>query len=173
MSKLKLRTMYVKSRDESGAELVEFAFASLILFALMFGIIDFSRAIYSYQFATYAAQEGARFAIVRGAVWKTACSTSAPPNFTMKYGCTASQTDVQNFVKNLTLPGMDRSKVTATTVWPGATPNCSSGCAACTTAASKGCMVKVKVTYQFAFILPFLPRNALSFSGTSEKVIQQ
>ncbi len=172
MSNFQLRTIYPKLRDENGSQSVEFALSMLVLFTLMFGIMDFSRVIYSFHYATYAAQEGARYAIVRGAGWKTSCSTSAPPNFTLNYGCIASQSDVQNYVKNLALPGIDRSKVSVTAAWPGTTPDCSSGCVACATPGKRGCLVKVKVSYNFGFIFPFMPKSALACTATSEKVVQ-
>lgn len=168
-----LRNIYSKIRDDSGSELVEFALSILILLTLVFGVVDFSRAMYSYHFASYAAQEGSRFAMVRGATWTSSCSTTAPPNYAQKYGCIAAQSDVQNYVRNLAMAGISPSKLTVTTTWPGTTPSCASGCSTCSPAASKGCFVKVKVSYQFSFMFPLLPKNALSFTSTSMKVIQK
>lgn len=165
--------IFSKLRDDRGSQLVEFALSIFVLLTLLFGIVDFSRAMYSYLFASYAAQEGARFAMVRGATWTSSCSTSAPPNFTQKYGCTAAQSDVQNYVRNLAMAGIAQNKLAVATTWPGTTPGCSSGCSVCSPAASKGCYVKVKVSYQFSFMFPFLPKNALTFAGTSMKVIQK
>jgi Flp pilus assembly protein TadG len=53
------------ARDERGAAMVEFAFVAVILFTLVFGIIDFGRAIFLYNNLTNAAREGARFAAVQ------------------------------------------------------------------------------------------------------------
>src|SRR4051794_4143568 len=53
---------------ESGATMVEFAFATTILFALVFGIIQISMALYSYHFTADAAREATRWAIVRGSL---------------------------------------------------------------------------------------------------------
>lgn len=160
-------------REDGGNQLVEFSLSLALLLTLMFGVLDCSRAMFSYHFATYAAQEGARYAIVRGSHWKTNCATSAPPNFTLTYGCVAAQSDVQNYVKSLALPGINQSNMTVTAAWPGTTPDCSSGCTACSTTNKQGCMVKVRVAYQFGFMMPFLPKNAISFSGTSVKAIQE
>lgn len=52
--------------DEHGATLVEFAFASVILFTVMFGIFDFGIAVARYNMLAALSQEGARFASVRG-----------------------------------------------------------------------------------------------------------
>src|SRR5271166_4812270 len=96
-------------RNDRGSQLVEFAVSLLLLLMVIFSIIDLSRAMYSYEFVTYAAQEGARYAIVRGYDWTGNCSTSAPPSFTLNFKCIAASSDVQNYVKNLTLPLINAS----------------------------------------------------------------
>ena len=53
-------------RDEHGAELIEFAVVSLLLLALMFGIVEFGRGIWIYGSVAHLAREGARWSIVRG-----------------------------------------------------------------------------------------------------------
>lgn len=168
------------AREERGSELVEFAMTAWLLVLILFGVYQWGYTMYAYHFVTYAAQEGARFASVRGDTWSeyetTSCSTSAPPNFAMKYACTASATDIQNYVQSLATGGINPSGVTIDTtsadVWPGTTPDCTSGCSACSTTNLKGCQVKVKVSYTFNF-LPFLKLTALTMTATSEKVIQQ
>lgn len=65
-------------RDE-GAAAVEFALVSLLLFLLVFGIIEFGFAFYSVQGAAAAAREGARRAAV-GAI--TSCDTTTVQNRT-------------------------------------------------------------------------------------------
>ena len=55
--------------DEEAAELVEFAISAWILFMLLFGIIEFCILIYSESVVAYAAQQGARYWMVRGADW--------------------------------------------------------------------------------------------------------
>lgn len=175
-----LQTAARALRNEDGSELVEFALSALVLFTLMFGIMDFCRAAYSYHFTTYAAQEGARFAIVRGYDWSGngKCNTSAPPSFTLPYRCEANQADVQNYVRSIALPMIDTSNVNVAATWPGTTPDClaskSSTCSACTHVDQQGCMVNVTVSYTFNFFMPFLPKaSGLTFSGTSSKAIQE
>ncbi len=158
-------------RNDSGSDLVEFSLCAMVFFTVILGICDVSRAMYGYHFATYAAQRGSRYAMVRGASWGSSCSTSAPPDFTLNFKCTATSSDVQNYVKSL--GAINPANVTATTTWPGTTPDCSSNCTACTTTNSQGCMVKVKVTYKFQFIVPFIDQTSVNFTGTSEKAIQQ
>jgi Flp pilus assembly protein TadG len=167
------------AREEHGAELVEFAMTALILMTLVAGVIGFALAMYTYHFVSFAAQQGARFAIVRGHTWsenETAnCSTSPPPNFTMVYNCTASATDIQNYVQSLAPTGINPSSVTIDTsssdVWPGVTPDGD----ACSPTNSQGCLVKVTVKYTFDYLKIFGLQNlsAWSMSATSEGVILQ
>jgi Flp pilus assembly protein TadG len=165
------------TREESGTELVEFALTSLMLIGLLFAVFNWMLGMYVYHFTTYAAQQATRFAIVRGNTWSkntaTNCSTSAPPNFTMPYNCTASSADIQNYVQSLASPGIVASGLTinetSSYVWPGKTPdNTTSPCS--THANSQGCLVKVTVNYNFAF-MPIMKLSALPMAATSEKVI--
>jgi Flp pilus assembly protein TadG len=166
------------TRETDGSQLVEFALSATIMMLLLFGVIQWMLAMYAAHFATYAAQQGSRFATLRGYTWSkntaTNCSTSAPPNFTMPYQCTASSTDIQNYVQSLATPGINPSNLTINTsssyVWPGTTPdNTTTPCA--THANSQGCQVKVTVSYSFN--LPFMHLAVLPISATSEKTIMQ
>jgi Flp pilus assembly protein TadG len=176
---INMRKLFRLAREERGSTLVEFAMTTLLLVALLAGVLQWMLAMYAYHFTTYAAQEGARFAAVRGYTWSksktTNCSTSAPPSFTMPYECTASATDIQNYVQSLATGGINSSNVTINTttsyVWPGTTPdNTTTGCT--TNANSQGCMVKVTVSYTFSF-LPFLKSPSLTLGATSENAILQ
>lgn len=54
-----------RRRDE-GQSLVEFALASVLFFTVLFGIIQFGLAVWQYNTVANLAQEGARWASVRG-----------------------------------------------------------------------------------------------------------
>lgn len=54
-------------RSEGGQAAVEFAFTITITLLLVFGLIDFSRAIYAASVIQWAAQQGARVGIVNTA----------------------------------------------------------------------------------------------------------
>lgn len=162
--------------EESGSVLVEFAMSALLLMGLLVAVIEFALGMYTYHFLSSAAQQGTRFAIVRGDTWSenvaANCSTSAPPNFKMVYDCTASGTDIQNYVQSLATGGITASSVTVNTtnsyVWPGVTPDDGT----CSTVNAQGCMVKITVSYSFKF-MPFEKLSALSMSASSEGVILQ
>ena len=64
-------------RDEEAAELVEFALAAGIFFTLIFGIIEFCLAIYAGSFVAFAAQQGTRYAMVRGSDWTGSCASTS------------------------------------------------------------------------------------------------
>jgi len=162
---------------DRGSSLVEFALVLTILFMLIFGIMDFSRAVYAYNFLSSAASAGARYAIVRGAActtWTTACPASA--------------SDVTNYVQGIvpagiqvtstaTCPASASTAAGALTVcasWPGKAGNGS----ACSQTGGKtntpGCVVQVQVQYAFKFSLPFLPRTSTySMTANSQMVIAQ
>jgi Flp pilus assembly protein TadG len=168
-------------RGQGGAQMVEFSLSAMILVTVLFGFFDWMLGIYAFHYASYAAQEGARFATVRGYTWSknttTDCSTSPPPNFTMVYNCTASPTDIQNYVESLATPGINPLGVTidktSSYVWPGVTPDGTTApCTSPQNGNNQGCMVKVTVSYTFNF-LPLVKTSALTISATSEKVILQ
>jgi Flp pilus assembly protein TadG len=163
---------------ERGSALVEFGITVMMLMTLTVGVIGFALAMYSYHFVSFAAQQAVRFSVLRGYTWsKDAtdnCSTSAPPNFTMPYDCTASSSDILNYVQSLATLGINRSGVTINTtnsyIWPGQTPSGST--APCTTANSQGCVVKVTVNYTFNFF-GIQRLSSLAVSATSQGVILQ
>lgn len=69
-----------------GQSMVEFAATSTVLFTLVFGILEFSRAYYYYSTVTNAAQEGARYGI---ADQNTTCVDNAALSHVVSVGLTA------------------------------------------------------------------------------------
>ena len=135
--------------SQRGQTMVEFAFCAVVLLMLLFGIMDFGRALYAYHFVDNAAREATRYAIVRGA-------SSPKP---------VSASDIQSFVSSMAL-GLNAhacssspTALCATTTW---TPD-----------NKPGSSVQVKVTYNFQPLVPFLPHAMLQLSSTSEMVISQ
>ncbi len=153
-------------RDQGGNELLEYSLASSVLLLLIFGIMDCSRALYSYHYVAQAARQASRFAAVRGATWGGASCSS------FSYACTATSTDVTNYVKSITPLGFAFSNLAVTTTWPGTTVN-GTICSLTSVNNSPGCVVYVKVAYSFGFVLPFLPKSALALTSTSKRMISQ
>lgn len=162
-----IRNLKRIANDEAGSEIVEFALAVCVWIAAVFAIMYGSFALYASHFVGNAADEAARYAVVRGSTWSgTSCST------TSTLECDATTTDVSNYVTSTLMPGMSSSNLTVTTTWPGTT---STG-ATCDTVYgtnSPNCLVAVKVNYQFSFPLPFLTQHTIPMTSTSKMTISQ
>ena len=151
-------------RDERAAELVEFALAAGIFFTFIFGIIEFGLVIYAGSFVAYAAQQGSRYAMVRGSDWTSSCAT------TNSFGCKATSLNVQNYVLSLPHPGINLLASNISVTWPGTTASgASAGCSA--NPYGQGCQVKVKISYTFNLAIPVFPA-AIPLSSTTIETIQ-
>ena len=157
------RTWLQSLRDDRGSEAVEFALALSIWMGISFMIMYVSFALYAAHFVANAAEEGARYASVRGSSWNNASCSSKTLD------CSASSTDIASYVKNAAPPGLSTSSLNISTSWPGTT---SSG-TTCDTADgtnSPNCIVTVTVSYNVSFPLPFAKSQQL-FSSTSQMTI--
>ncbi len=149
----------IQRRNERGGTLVEQALVLAALLMVLFGIIDFGRALYTYTFVSNAAREATRWASVRSA------STPLP-------GGAATNTNItQQFFTNIAGMALDPNKVTVNTNWipgPDNRPVCSPA-----PKNNAGCVVKVQVKYDYKFMFPFLPTPTTTMTSTSEMVITQ
>jgi Flp pilus assembly protein TadG len=174
--------------NQRGTALWEFALVFTAMFMMVFGIMDFSRAMYTYHFVSNAAREATRYASVRGA----ACNSS---NVTP---CPITASEVTTYVYSIVPTGMQLSSTagSATTcpattpttpytlsvcaTWPGSAESGTLSGSCVTTGTpggvnSPGCPVQVKVQYVYGFNLPYLSGkvSSISISSTSEVVISQ
>jgi Flp pilus assembly protein TadG len=155
-------------RSQRGSVLVEFAIVSMAALTLIFGIIDFARAIYTLHLVSEVSREGARYAIVNGS---TACPGGNPiPD------------PLQSYV-SAQAPLAGPGTLTVTTTCANAAicgsttaTNCSNA-SGCTASAapynSSGCLVSVRVDYTFHFLIPIVSMQTLPMTGTSTMVISQ
>jgi Flp pilus assembly protein TadG len=151
-------------RDEEGYELVEFALTACVFVTLFFGLIEFCLAMYAGAFVAFAAQEGTRYAMVRGSDWTSSCTSVS------SYGCEATATNVQNYVLSLKHPSLNLTTSNITVTWPGTTAaGANAGCAS--SPYSQGCQVKVTVSYTYNLHL-VLFNTSIPFSSTSIETIQ-
>jgi len=165
------------SKSERGSSLVEFALVLTVLFMLIFGIIDFSRAVYAYNFLSSAASAGARYAMVRGATcttWTTACPAAASDVTTYVQGIVPAGISLTSASTCPASPSSTAGALSVCASWPGTGGNGS----ACAETGGKsntpGCVVQVQVQYAFKFSLPFLPRSSTyTMTATSQMVISQ
>jgi Flp pilus assembly protein TadG len=128
--------------SEQGSTAVEFAIVGSLFFALLLGIIESGRAIWTYDTAAHAAREGTRWAIVRGA----------------DSGRAANASQVEAYVRSRAT-GMDQ--VNVTTTWD---PD-----GVCDIDNTPGCVVQVRVDIPFRPVVPLLP--GMTLTGTSRMVI--
>ncbi|WP_348262312.1 pilus assembly protein [Telmatobacter sp. DSM 110680] len=145
---------------EEGSNIVEMAVVSSVLLAVLFGIVELSLAMYTYNYVSDAAREGTRYAMVRG----SSCSVLT--------NCGVTSAQIQTYVQSLGYPGMNAANTTVTTTWlsPSTTTPvtwtvCGSTCNA------PGDAVQVKVTYSFKLSIPFVPNSTLNLHSTSLMVI--
>ena len=146
--------MWIKWRKDEGSSSVEMALSCTVLMAVVFGIIQTAQLLYAYNYVAETARRTTRWAMVRG------CTYSSP----------ASSTDVQTYVTILGFPGINRTKLTATTTWP----TTGAACSPCSTPCNNpGNLVRVKVQYVTNLAIPFAPDYNLTLSSTSQQVISQ
>lgn len=93
------RTVRAGMKDQRGDTMIEIAISAVVVLTLLFGVMEFGRAMYIYHFVSYAAQAGTRYALVRGNSWKTACASS-----TTGMDCQAALTDIQAYVQSIAPP---------------------------------------------------------------------
>lgn len=90
-------------RRSSGQATTEFAIVGAVFLTLLIGMIEFSAAMYAYDFVSYAASQTARYAMVRG-------STSTSP---------ATSSQLQAYAQSLAT-GLNPANLSTTAAW---TPN--------------------------------------------------
>lgn len=157
---------------ERGSSMVEFAIAATVLLLLLFGIVQFGRALYMYHTVSNAARIGARWAMVRGSF---SCSAVNPVD-----NCSASPSAVQTYVQSV-VPIADSGTLSVATTWSSASlksATCPSppnpGPGSLTTGTNgQGHLVCVTVTYPFKFAIPLLSTATWNLSSTSQMFISQ
>lgn len=95
-----IRRKYIKA-TERGAALVEFAIAATVFLTMMFGVIEFGRALWVHNALSDAARRGARYAVIHPA------GASAAVKNIVVYGDDAGGTEP--LVNNLTTANVNVS----------------------------------------------------------------
>lgn len=136
------------TRRKRGQSLVEFALCSLLVVALMLGVVEFGRMVLAYTTISSAARIGVRFAMTHGSDNSVSTNT------------------IQAMVNNyLTAAAIDTSSATVTVNYPGYQ---SLGCSAGGT--SPGCPVTVTISYPYKTMFTYYPIN-VTLASESEGVI--
>ncbi len=134
---------------ERGQALVEFAIAASLTLFLIFGIVEFGRALFAKDLVAHVARVGARYAIVNSGA------------------CTVSKANCQNAIVAAIKAKMSTGDAANLTPAPVITWEQVSG-ADCYVA---GCYVSVTVSYAFSFVT--LPFPAQTFTSHSQMEIAQ
>jgi len=142
-------------KGEEGTNPIEYAFIFTLYMTMLFGICGFAFALYAYHFVSHAAKSATRWAAVNGFTCASDSSCVAP----------ATQADIQNYVSQITPPGINPNNLTVTASWPSTTGICA------TQNNQPGCTVQVQVSYNYSFILPLVTSKALTLSSASEMII--
>ena len=130
--------------------MIELAVTLPVLLAVIFCFMELSLVFYTYNMISEAAREGTRYAMTRGAT----CPTSASPT------CEVTAAQVNTYVSGLGWPNVGAGTMTPATSYPDGDE-------------ALGHRVRVTVTYVFPIKMPFVPKNSISMSTTSEmKIIQ-
>ena len=181
------------SRGEDGATLVEMALiCAFVVIPMLFGIIEVSLALYSYNFVTDAAREATRYAVVRGpqtcVIAPTFPDCNLSPAGSTNPTSGSGSTTLQTYVQNLGYPGINPSNLTVTATWwsanvvnPGtgafSTTDWNTQCTttdlngnACN---SIGNAVRVVVTYAFPLNIPFWKNVTVNLTSTAQMTINE
>ena len=154
-----------RAAREHGSAIFETAMSLVIFLSFLFGVMEAGLALYSYNFISEASREGARYAIVRGATWGSACASYTSSD------CTASSAQIQSYVQNIGYPGINGSNLTVSPSWVAYTGG--STCPSSGPCNSAGNQVTVTVTYSFPLTVPFIPAHTYAMSSTSAMIIAQ
>lgn len=144
---------------ERGQALVEFAFAGTIALTMIFGMIEFGRALYAYDQIGQAARVATRYAIVNAA----RCNPANPSNPSASNPANCA-TEIEayliaktNIEKSLLVPAYVGGPDIAVS-WKSSDGN--------TDCYDPGCAVSVGLRYRFAFVSLPLPTQTLTSSSS-------
>ena len=148
---------------QRGSSLVEQSFIIVFLLAMILGIIDFGRALYTYHFVSNVAREATRWASVRSG---RNCNG-------VLSGCPPSNVNIQTTYKaNMSTMGLDPNKITFTTTYAAPPSVGATSCPAVNNL--PGCMVHVDVKYDYTFLFaPFIAAPPVTMTSSSEMLITQ
>jgi len=180
-----------RRKAEEGSTLVDMALVSAFVFLpMIFGIIEVSFAVYSYNYVSQMARLATRYAVVRGSFSCAIQSNFADCNLGPGGGSNPTTPDgstaLQNYVRGYAYPGIDTSSVNVTATWWSAdVTNPGTGSfsstkwdVACTDTTAGACnpptsAVKVVVSYGYPLSIPFWKKVTIPMTSTSEMVINE
>jgi Flp pilus assembly protein TadG len=146
----------VRDHDERGAAAVEFALGVLVLLTLVFGIIEFSRAIWTQQALNAASREASRFGIGN--------ETSA--GGAQYLDCAGIRDRAKARVPDI---GLSDADITITYLHTdGSTSTCGSSPSP---AVRDGDRIRVQVTTTLDLVMPLVPLGPIAMDAADERSI--
>jgi len=159
-------------RRSTGQALVETAIILPLFMILLLGIVDMGRAIWATTSLASAAREAARFAIVHGGAWSTACPVGPPSPDNIIPAASAScpypSPSKQSIIDAATTAAIAGGSNVNVTVCYG------TGCVGNTdtTDNSRGHSITVAVSSTVNLVVPsLLGQSAFNLSGNSTMVV--
>lgn len=161
----KVARIWREVRRVEGASLIEIALSSVVLLALVIGMIQLSIALYASHATADIARQATRWAMVRG-------STSCTNTPTLSE-CDATSAQIQTYAAGVGYLNLTTSDVNVS--WASASGNAPRTWSACNGSVcnAPGNQVVVTVSYPFPLGIPFVKKNSLNISSTSAVVISQ
>jgi Flp pilus assembly protein TadG len=127
-----------------GNAMIETALCFMLFTTIAFGIMEFGWGIFNYNFVSYGAREGARYASTRGSQCQSPCAQ-------------ATETVVRDYIRSQAV-AMDTSQISVTTTYdPNNTP---------------GNTVTVNVSYPIPTLLGWLMGNMTVTASSKMRIAQ-
>jgi Flp pilus assembly protein TadG len=179
--------------SEQGAAIVEMALSSAVFLSILFGIAQVSIALYAHNVLSAAARDASRYASIRGT---KSClyATSTFPDCNLgptSSGSAAASTQLQNYLVSRNYPAAGNLQVTANWLSPTVDPTTgsTSWTLVCNTSIDSnssttnpvygdacnypGHAVQVQVSLAFPLAIPFVSKQTLTMSSTSQMKISE
>lgn len=135
-------------KNQIGAEMVEFSLTVLYFLLLVFFIIEGTRFIFSYTVTSYHANDGLRYAVIRG----SEADADDPDNLRADVPITADK--IKSYIYGKRLLNFNMNNISATV--SGTTP---------------GSNITVTVSYPFYSGIPFLSMLNVTVGSTAKGVV--
>ena len=140
---------------ERGSAIVEFAFASAVFFMTLTGVFSFGIAVWRYNAVAHLAQEGARWASVRGSGATGAVAS-------------ASSADVQSYVQGR---AMGINVTVSTTTASNTSPYTCTSTVVNPSTLTTGSRICVQVTNTFAPLTAYMPSGTMTLQSTAQMMM--
>ena len=98
-------TTHTRRQRQRGSAMVESAFSLTVLLMLLFGIMEFGRAIFAFNQLAYLAQEGARYASLHGSSASTVATSASIATYVTSKAIGIQPTTTTTWQTNQNVPG--------------------------------------------------------------------